>query len=93
MKKQNKMASDACSGVSAELAVLNITILVIAFVKAVIWLASPKDGWSLPTSHSSEHKSESQPEVENQGGGHTFVWRGHEAQEAYREKHWESYRR
>lgn len=31
------------------------------------------------------------PDVENEGGP-DFIWRGHEAEDAYREKHWGSRR-
>lgn len=57
-------------------------IAAIAFVKLLWWIAKPSDcSTSSVTSNS-----------ESEGYGHSFVWRGYEAQEAYREKHWGSCR-
>lgn len=61
-------------------------VLSVILIKALLWLATSmgESSWQAAQHKNREGESES-------GSGSSFKWVGHEAEEAYREKHWGSY--
>ncbi len=79
---------DSCkelSSIAAELFVLVWVVISVAIFKFLVFLAKPK-GESLSRASRSTGN-----DVQNEDDPN-FTWRGHEAEQAYREKHWGSYR-
>lgn len=77
--------------IADSLFVLVWVVLTVVIIKGVIWLATSMGESSWRAAQCESRASKHEPEGES-GYGSSFKWVGHEAQEAYREKHWGSYR-